>query len=226
MNEEIESERVVDENIIKEEKKSLRSKIKAKFKEECNLEIVKTVHSLQEDTSYCKHFLRRISAYKDAKTVFGYVSMDVEFPTVQLLKQILKDGKTLVLPRVQGQDLYFCQVQLKSEELFPLQKGAFGIMEPTIDAPILFPQKEGLKEQLEVFSPFLVLVPGRAFSFAGERLGYGGGFYDRFFSSLFSSCDRSSVSLVGLCFSFQVLSSIPLGKYDVLVDEVITEQID
>ena len=210
----------VDENIIQEEKKTIRNEIKAKFKEECNIEIVRATNSFQKDARYCASFLNHISSYQKARTVFGYVSMDVEFPTLQLLKQILKDKKTLALPRVYGKELQFCQVDLKDDDIFPLEKGAFNIMEPLNNAPILFPQtNERLKELL----PMVVLVPGRAFSIKGSRLGYGGGFYDRFFSSLFSCCNRSSVSLVGLCFSFQVLPTLPCGKYDVLVDEVVTE---
>ena len=210
----------IDEVAIKEEKKRLRSEIKEKFKTKQSIDIMKAVSSLQEDASYCKSFLEGLSSYKSAKTVFGYVSTDVEFPTMPLLVQIIKDGKTLVIPRVDGKNLQFCQVHLKDGMLSPLQKGAFNIMEPCEEAPILFPQT---KEKLRELLPLIVLVPARAFSPKGKRLGYGGGFYDRFFHSLFSYCDSSLVSLIGLCFSFQLFPDIPLGKYDVLVNEVITE---
>lgn len=211
---------MIDENTIKEEKDRIRSEIKARFKEESNLEIVRNVHSLQEDVTYCERFLRKVSSYKDAKTVFGYVSMDAEFPTLPLLVQIVKDGKTLAIPRVDGKNLQFCQVHTKDSTLFPLQKGAFGIMEPTKDAPVLFPQTA---EKLQELSPIIVLVPGRAFSLSGGRMGYGGGFYDRFFASLFSACERSTISLVGLCFSFQILPQLPMGKYDVFLDKILSE---
>lgn len=207
---------------IKEEKIQLRRVIKAKFAEKQNIEIIKMSHFLQEEASYCENFLNRISSYKCAKTVFAYVSMDVEFPTMQLLKQIIRDEKILAVPRVDGKNLKFCQVHLENYEIVPLKKGAYNIMEPSMDAPILFP---GEKEKLKELLPITVLVPGRAFSMKMARLGYGGGFYDRFFSTLFASCDRSLISLIGLCFSFQVLKDIPIGKYDVLVDEVFTEKI-
>jgi len=212
-----------DESAIKEEKKQLREKIKKSFNLECNIEIVHTARTLQSDASYCKTFLEGLYFYKDAKTVFGYVSTDVEFPTSQLLKQVLKDGKILALPRVDGKYLQFCQVKLEGENLSPLQKGAFGIIEPKDSAPILFDQRsKSTSEKAEDLLPLLVLVPGRAFTLDGARLGYGGGFYDRFFSALFASVARSSVFLAGLCFSFQVLPHLPTDVHDVLVDKVLT----
>jgi len=207
---------------IKEEKKELRKKIVSKMKEADAISIMKSSLLLQKDDEYCTSFLNRLPSYKDAKTIFAYVSMQDEFPTHNLLKRIAQDGKRLALPLVDGKNLIFKEVGIKDGELFPLEIGSYGIWEPSKEAPIIFPNKKNI---LEKFLPLTVIVPARAFTIRGERLGHGGGFYDRFFSALFNIIERSFVNLIGLCFSFQILPRIPIGKYDVLVDKVFTEKI-
>ncbi|MGP1439658.1 MAG: 5-formyltetrahydrofolate cyclo-ligase [Treponema sp.] len=207
---------------IKEEKTKLRADIKAIISSSQGKAIMQNAHVLQEDEKYCDSFLNQMNSYKEAKTVFAYVAMNDEFPTNNLLKRIIKDGKTLALPVVDGKNLIFREIRLQEDEIIPLKKGSYGILEPSDEAPILFPNES---KNLAKLLPLLVIVPARAFSNKGERLGHGGGFYDRFFASLFSLSDKAFISLVGVCFSFQILPSIPCGRYDVLVEQVLTEKI-
>ncbi|MGP1520373.1 MAG: 5-formyltetrahydrofolate cyclo-ligase [Treponema sp.] len=207
---------------IKEEKTKLRADIKAIISSSQGKAIMQNAHVLQEDEKYCCSFLNQMHSYKEAKTVFAYVAMNDEFPTNNLLKRIIKDGKTLALPVVDGKNLIFREVKLLKDEIIPLKKGSYDILEPSDEAPILFPNES---KNLAKLLPLLVIVPARAFSNKGERLGHGGGFYDRFFASLFSLSDKAFISLVGVCFSFQILPSIPCGRYDVLVEQVLTEKI-
>lgn len=207
---------------IKAEKTKLRQKIKSIMESPDGKATMQNALRCQEKCEYCSSFLKRIPSYQNAKTVFAYVSMVDEFPTYHLLRQIIKDGKALAIPKVNGKDLVFQKVGLENNEISPLEKGAYGIMEPSKDAPSLFPCD---KETLLSLLPIIILVPGRAFTKDGNRLGHGGGFYDRFFASLFKEVDRTCVSLVGICFSFQILPSIPRGRYDILVDCVFTEKV-
>ena len=206
---------------IKEEKIKLRTQIKAIINSAQGEAIMQNAHLLQEDENYCSNFLSKMSSYKEAKTVFAYFAMNDEFPTKNLLKRIIKDGKVLALPVVDGKNLIFREVKLEREDIVPLKKGAYNILEPSDEAPILFPNNS---KALSKILPLTVIVPARAFSNKGERLGHGGGFYDRFFASLFSLADKAFISLVGVCFSFQILPSIPRGHYDVLVEQVLTEK--
>ena len=208
---------------IREEKAKLRADIKAIINSKQGGTIMQNASLLQEDEVYCSRFLNQMFAYKEAKTIFGYVAMGDEFPTNNLLKRIIKDGKTLALPVVDGKNLIFREVKLQGESIVPLKKGAYGILEPNEETPILFPNNS---KMLSKILPLTVIVPARAFSNKGERLGHGGGFYDRFFASLFSLSDKAFISLVGVCFSFQVLPYIPRGRYDVLVEQVLTEKIN
>ena len=208
---------------IKEENTRLRAEIKAIINSPQGKAIMQNAYMMQEDEEYCRNFLSKISSYREAKTVFAYVAMDDEFPTNNLLKMIIKDGKTLSLPVVDGKNLIFREVKLEKGDIVPLKKGSYGILEPSDEAPILFPNNA---EILSKILPLTVIVPARAFSNKGERLGHGGGFYDRFFASLFSLADKAFISLTGVCFSFQILPSIPRGRYDVLVDQVLTEKLN
>ena len=75
------------------------------------------------------------------------------------------------------------------------------------------------ESQLELpFIPDLILVPGLAFSLAGHRLGRGGGFYDR----LLAGRARNAIKL-GICFSLQLLESVPTEEHDALLDAVISD---
>ena len=206
---------------IKEEKMKLRNDIKVMIDSPQGKAIMQKAHSLQENEKYCISFLNQMVSYKEAKTVFAYFAMNDEFPTNNLLKRIIKDGKTLALPVVDGKKLIFREVNLEGNDIVPLKKGAYGILEPSEQAPILFPNNS---KMLSKILPLMVIVPARAFSNRGERLGHGGGFYDRFFASLFSLSDKAFISLVGVCFSFQILPSIPRGRYDMLVEQVLTEK--
>ena len=207
---------------IREEKTKLRAYIKTMTNSALGKAIMQNANVLQEDEAYCRDFLKRMSSYKEAKTVFAYVAMNDEFPTMNLLKRIIKDGKTLALPVVDGKNLIFREVSLEDDNITSLKKGSYGILEPSDKTPILFPNNSKMLSKL---LPLTVIVPARAFSNKGERLGHGGGFYDRFFASLFSLADKAFISLVGVCFSFQILPFIPRGHYDVLVEQVLTEKI-
>ncbi|MGP1438128.1 MAG: 5-formyltetrahydrofolate cyclo-ligase, partial [Treponema sp.] len=129
---------------IKEEKAKLRADIKSIINSPEGEKIIQNAHLLQENEKYCIDFLNNMSSYKEAKTVFAYVSMNDEFPTSNLLKRIIKDGKTLALPVVDGKKLIFREVKLQGDEIVPLQKGTYGILDPNNEATVLFPNDSKL----------------------------------------------------------------------------------
>ena len=89
----------------------------------------------------------------------------------------------------------------------PTTPGAFGIPEPSQDEPTLEP------EDLDV-----LLVPGLAFTQSGDRLGQGGGYYDRLMPRL-----RDDAKRVGLCHGWQVVETLPTHPHDVRVTHIVTE---
>lgn len=126
-------------------------------------------------------------------------------PQVQaLLDERFAAQSVVWLPRVAASGLEFCRVQRWDE----LVRGTFGILEPASTCEILRKQ-----------APDLVFVPGVAFTRSGERLGRGGGYYDRLLSGL----PKSSVTL-GICFAMQLLGALPMEAHDCTVDFGLSQE--
>jgi 5-formyltetrahydrofolate cyclo-ligase len=115
------------------------------------------------------------------------------------MQEILSHGKTLVLPRVEGQNLVFCEVK-KFEDL---EKGEFGIMEPK--------QYCGVVDRFD-----LIIVPAVAMARNGQRIGYGMGFYDRFLAD-------KNISTIALAYSKSIVKGMPHEKSDIKISIIITE---
>ncbi len=153
-----------------------------------------------------KEIVNKISAlewFSSARIVAAFVPIRGE---VDLRELIPTDGKTIVLPLVQGSgQLSFHAVNNLSE----LHRGSFGIQEP--DPKI---HQEVAPEDID-----LILVPGLAFSRRGERLGYGGGFYDRILSHI-----DTRTKTLGIAFDFQITDPGFSEQHDVPVNGVLTER--
>lgn len=137
--------------------------------------------------------------YAEAKTVYGYMPYNQEVRTVPILAQALADGKRVAVPKVYGDEMRFLYIT----DFDRMEKSDFGIPEPVADDPVADDPTA------------LVLMPGLAFDPEGHRIGYGGGFYDKF---LQQEPDHPTVAL---CYDFQVLPEIPVEEYDIPVDLVL-----
>lgn len=183
---------------IKEQKASLRAKHK-KLRLTCP-EQTKT----KLDDMLTERFLS-LEQYKNCKTLFAFVSGDIEVNTFAILQKALDDGKMLAVPKCTdklGQmDFYYIST------LDQLEKGAFSILEPS----------EQKCEKVLDLSDGVCLVPGLCFDLQGYRIGFGKGYYDRFLQNF------GGVT-VGLCYSRGVESKLPKGEFDKPVDILITEK--
>lgn len=150
--------------------------------------------------------VRALAAWREAHCVLAYSSFGSEFDTAALVDEVLAAGRTLCLPRVVrgARELTLHRVGDPARELEP---GAFGIRQPRADCPPVAP------DALD-----FVLVPGVAFTPRGERLGYGGGYYDRLIARL-----APRPPLVAAAFDLQLREEIPLDAGDRRVDLVLTE---
>ena len=138
-------------------------------------------------------------AYKAAKTIYGYLPYNQEVRTVPMLEQALRDGKKVAVPKVYGEEMKF----LYLDDLTRVAKGYAGIPEPIADGPVADDETA------------LVLMPGLAFDPEGHRIGYGGGFYDKF---LAAEPDHPSLAL---CYEFQMLPKLDTEEHDIPVDTVL-----
>lgn len=142
-----------------------------------------------------------------AHTVAAYLSFGSELDTAAFVRAVIASGRRLILPRAEraSRALTMHAVTDLDGALLP---GPFGIREPDpARCPAVAP------DQID-----FVLVPGVAFTPRCERLGYGGGFYDRFLPR----CTRAP-ALVAAAFALQVVETLPLEPTDLPVDRVITE---
>ena len=138
-------------------------------------------------------------AYKAAKTIYGYLPYNQEVRTVPMLEQALKDGKRVAVPKVYGDEIKF----LYLDDLTQVSKGYAGIPEPIVDGPVADDKTA------------LVLMPGLAFDPAGHRIGYGGGFYDKFLAA------EPNHPTLALCYEFQMLPELHTEEHDIPVDTVL-----
>lgn len=139
------------------------------------------------------------SFYQQAKTVYGYLPYNQEVRTVPMLERAIRDGKRVAVPKVYGDTMRFIYM----EDLSMVETGYAGIPEPVADEPVAEDKTA------------LVLMPGLAFTEQGDRMGYGGGFYDRFLS------EEPDHPTLALCYDFQMVKNLPTEEYDIPVDCVL-----
>jgi len=140
-----------------------------------------------------------------AASLLLFASFRSEVDTSPLLRWALERGVSVALPRVRGPRL---MEALRIEDpVTDLAPGSWGIPEPRDGLPLVAP------EQIDV-----VVVPGAAFSLAGARCGYGGGFYDTYLPRLVSGTPRIAVA-----FDVQVADELPCEPHDLRVNAIVTE---
>ena len=174
------------------DKAALRGKIREQKRAMTEVEILSRSEKL-------KALFVASSAYQNAKTIYGYLPYNQEVRTVPMLEQALADGKKVAVPKVYGDTMRFIYI----EDFTQVEKGYAGIPEPIFDEPIAEDKNA------------LVLMPGLAFTKNGDRMGYGGGFYDRF---LAQEPDHPTLAL---CYDFQMVQSLPTEEFDIPVDTVL-----
>ena len=137
--------------------------------------------------------------YKQAKTIYGYLPYNQEVRTIAMLEQALRDGKRVAVPKCYGDEMRFIYM----DDLSKVEKGYAGIPEPIADGPVADDETA------------LVLMPGLAFDPQGHRIGYGGGFYDRFLAK------EPNHPTLALCYDFQILPHLDTEEFDIPVDTVL-----
>ncbi len=143
-----------------------------------------------------------LNLYPHAESFLFYYSINREPDITPLAKKLLKAGKRVAFPKVSGKEI----LPIEVSSLRELSPGRFGIPEPPLDFRRVLNQVD------------VVFVPGLAFDVYGFRVGYGGGFYDRFLKSF------RTKARVGVCFSFQLFDRVPHDPFDVPVDYITTEK--
>ncbi len=139
--------------------------------------------------------------YQHAECVYCYIDFRNEVKTMPLIKKALKDGKRVAAPRISGETMEFYYISGYSD----LAEGSFGILEPV----------DGCKLAEETDA--LMIMPGMAFDRENHRIGYGGGFYDRYLER------ENTHYKIALAYHFQIFEQIPYELHDICPDMIISD---
>lgn len=178
--------------LTKDELRSRMRKLRASLDPE---ERVRLVGRIEER-------LVAIPEFVTAGSVLLFYSFGSEVATAGLVDHAMAEGKRILLPYLEGDVLEAAEV-VAGEELVPTTYG---------------PKEPSRRKAVDQSEVDLVVTPGLAFDRRGHRVGYGGGFYDRYLARLRPETDRAAVG-----FSFQVVEEVPAGPRDERVHLIVTD---
>ena len=142
--------------------------------------------------------------YKNSKKIFTYVSFGSEVATIEFIKQALNDNKEIYVPKTDKVNKEMVAMRINSLDNMIVDK--WGILEPKhVD-------KDKICENFD-----LIIMPGVAFDRRGNRIGYGGGYYDKYFSHI-----KDESNKIVLAYDFQIVNSIENEAHDIKVNCIIT----
>ena len=142
--------------------------------------------------------------YADASVLLAYVSFSSEVNTHFLIEKAWKDGKRVAVPKCMDDSKLEFQYIRSFDDLAP---GKFGIPDPVTGESVEYNEDDKC----------LLLLPGVAYTNKGDRLGYGGGYYDRYLKK------HDSIPNAMLAYSLQQTETLPVDEMDVPADMIITE---
>jgi len=183
--------------MLKEEKRELRKKAK---------QIYRTLDNSYKAVSSGKiiKIILNTLEYQNAKCIFTFVGTNDEIDTKVLIKNALKDGKKVVVPLCIDKGEMIAK-EIKS--INDLISGSYGILEPGESCNLVE------KEEID-----LGIIPCIAADINGNRLGHGGGYYDRYLEDVSFNCFL-------VCYGELIFNKIPIGEYDIRFKNLITENL-
>lgn len=149
--------------------------------------------------------LKQIIDFKNIKRISTYMATDNEVQTDLLIKDAFEQDITIIIP-VLKPNHQLCFTEINQFTTFYHNK--LGILEPTKNC---INYTSGINVDL-------VIVPGIVWNHSGHRIGYGFGYYDKYINLL-----NKNINTVGLSYEFQIFDNIPIEKYDMPVNKLVTE---
>lgn len=155
----------------------------------------------KERDALIRERLYQLSSFQEADTFFSFVSHGTEVDTKQIISELLQKGKRVAVPKVIGREMRFSFISSLDE----LKEGCMGILEPVSDN--FTEEREGV-----------MLMPGLAFDREKNRVGYGGGYYDRYLAG------ENSFVKVAVAYDFQIVDKIEAEESDIRPDRIVTDE--
>lgn len=156
------------------------------------------IHDL---TRKCFDNLVKLPEFHESEWIYSYMAIGSEVDTIDLISDFIRMGKKVAVPKVEDDEIAFYEIQ----SIKDCRPGEFGILEP---ASYKAPADE----------PGMILLPGLAFDAKGSRLGYGGGYYDKYLKA------HPDDPCVALAYELQILEDLPREEHDKPVDYIVTPE--
>ncbi|SHK49916.1 5-formyltetrahydrofolate cyclo-ligase [Tepidibacter formicigenes] len=152
--------------------------------------------------------LMKLDEIKNSNTIMAYLDFNKEVKTDIIINHLISLGKKIIVPIsiVEERKLLLSEIKDIEKEV---KIGTYGIREP----------KEEYIRPVNNNEIDIVIVPAVAYDINGYRLGYGGGYYDRFLETL-----RKDAKTIGIAFELQIFDSIPKEEHDAKLNYIITEK--
>ena len=187
-------------------------------------------------SQHAARLLFETNSYKQAQNILVYMHYGSELQTADIIRQAFKDHKRVFVPRVEGKNMDFYEIHSMAD----CEEGFHGIPEPKKDCPKLILDtgdndteyndindyetdntETDTNEISGVFAKMnhtLMVLPGLAFDSKGHRLGYGGGYYDRYFERFGTDYTKVAVG-----YDFQLIDEVPYEAHDIPIDIFISD---
>lgn len=137
-----------------------------------------------------------------AECVFCFISSGTEVDTYAIIRQLLKSGKTIAVPKILGAN---GMLAIPFQNWDELERGQLGIFTPIRSDPI--------QKRIDIS-----ITPGLGFTPSGKRLGFGRGYYDKWFAQ------HPQVEKIAIAYECQLTDDLPTDEFDVAVDIIVTEE--
>ena len=164
----------------------------------------------------CKNILSS-KQFVEATEIYAYMALPDEVDLTEVIKTALKEEKKVAIPKIISKEegiIKFFYLDPQKRLAQQTAAGTFGISEPDESLPAI----------PDPAHKTLILVPGRAFTKEGDRLGRGKGYYDRFLGNGLLRCSSNDITLAGVCFDFQIKKSLPVDDRDIKMHCIFTSQ--
>ncbi|MCD8329496.1 MAG: 5-formyltetrahydrofolate cyclo-ligase [Lachnospiraceae bacterium] len=176
---------------------------KSEIRRECRARRTAQFEEMRQEKSrrICE-YIEKLPLYRESRIIYAYISTQGEVDLSSLIEDAWARGLEVAVPRVHGETMDFYQITSWDD----LEEGSFHIREPREGCPLVTERE-----------PVLFLVPGVAYDTEGFRVGYGGGFYDRYLAAY------PMHVTIGVGFDFQIYPEVPREETDCAMREIVTE---
>lgn len=162
---------------------------------------------IKKNSDIIKNKLLQMDCIKNSNTIMLYLDFNNEVITDDLIKELISMDKIVASPITIIKEKVLIPSQITDFEN-GIKYGAYNIREPKPDC----------SPQINIKNIDVVIVPAVAYDINGFRLGYGGGFYDRFLENI-----REDAVTIGIAFDLQIFDEVPKEPHDAQLDYIITE---